>query len=141
VVRVWSSFKTVSDSPALHSRWSVCGPLSKLCLTALPSIQGGPFVVLFQNCVWQPCPPFKVVRVWSPFKIVSDSPALHSRWSLLLKNGISLIYHIWFILSQINLKFILLYMTRSSSTYLHGFSIQNFCSVHLYLLCKLGLFW
>jgi hypothetical protein len=102
---------------------------------------GGPCVVLFQNCVWQPCPPFKVVRVWSPFKIVSDSPALHSRWSLLLKNGISLIYHIWFILSQINLKFILLYMTRSSSTYLHGFSIQNFCSVHLYLLCKLGLFW
>ena len=60
-----------------------------------------------------------VVRVWSPFKSVSDSPALHSRWSLLLKKmEISLIYHIWFILSQINLKFILLCMTRSNSIYI-----------------------
>ena len=30
-----------------------------------------------------------MVPGWVPFKIVSDSPALHSRWSLLLKIEIS----------------------------------------------------
>jgi hypothetical protein len=30
---------------------------------------------------------------WSPFNIVSDSPALHSKWLLLLKIEISLVGH------------------------------------------------
>jgi hypothetical protein len=37
---------------------------------------------------------------WVPFKIVSDSSALHSRWLLLLKIGISSIIHCCFSLSQ-----------------------------------------
>ena len=32
---------------------------------------------------------FNLVQRWFPFKIVSDSPALHSRWPLLLKIEIS----------------------------------------------------
>jgi hypothetical protein len=37
---------------------------------------------------------------WVPFKIVSDSPALHSRWLLLLKIEISSNGQNWSILSQ-----------------------------------------
>ena len=40
-----------------------------------------------------------------PFKIVSDSPALHSRWLLLLKIEISSIVHCCFSISQNELKF------------------------------------
>ena len=42
---------------------------------------------------------------WVPFKIVSDSPALHSRWLLLLKIEISSIDHCYFIVKQNELKF------------------------------------
>jgi tetrahydromethanopterin S-methyltransferase subunit E len=42
---------------------------------------------------------------WVPFKIVSDSPALHSRWLLLLKIEISSIVHCCFSISQNQLKF------------------------------------
>ena len=42
---------------------------------------------------------------WVPFKIVSDSPALHSRWLLLLKIEISSIVHCCFSISQNELKF------------------------------------
>jgi hypothetical protein len=34
---------------------------------------------------------------WSPFNIVSDSPALHSKWLLLLKIEISLVVNFHFI--------------------------------------------
>jgi hypothetical protein len=34
---------------------------------------------------------------WSPFNIVSDSPALHSKWLLLLKIEISLVVSFRFI--------------------------------------------
>ena len=44
---------------------------------------------------------------WVPFKIVTDSPALHSRWQLLLKIGISLIIYCYFIIGQNELKFYL----------------------------------
>ena len=40
-----------------------------------------------------------------PFKIVSDSPALHSIWLLLLKIEISSIVHCCFSMSQNELKF------------------------------------
>jgi hypothetical protein len=40
-----------------------------------------------------------------PFKIVSDSPALHSRWLLLLKIEISSIVHCCFSINQNELKF------------------------------------
>jgi hypothetical protein len=42
---------------------------------------------------------------WVPFKFVSDSPALHSRWLLLLKIEISSIVHFCFSTSQNKLKF------------------------------------
>jgi hypothetical protein len=41
-----------------------------------------------------------MVPGWVPFKIVSDSPSLHSRWLLLLKIEISSIVHCCFSLSQ-----------------------------------------
>ena len=46
-----------------------------------------------------------MVPGWFPFKIVSDSPALHSRWLLLLKIEISSIVHCCFSISQNELKF------------------------------------
>jgi hypothetical protein len=46
-----------------------------------------------------------MVPGWVPFKIVSDSPALHSRWPLLLKIEISSIVHCCFSISQNELKF------------------------------------
>ena len=46
-----------------------------------------------------------MVAGWVPFKIVSDSPALHSRWLLLLKIEISSIVHCCFSISQNELKF------------------------------------
>jgi uncharacterized membrane protein len=63
---------------------------------------------------------------WIPFKIVSDSSALHSRWLLLLKIEISSIVHCWFSLSQNVLKFVLHYIARSSLTYIPGFSLKFF---------------
>jgi hypothetical protein len=42
---------------------------------------------------------------WVPFKIVSDSPTLHSRWLLLLKIEISSIVHCCFSISQNEIKF------------------------------------
>jgi hypothetical protein len=46
-----------------------------------------------------------MVPRWTPLKIVSDSPALHSRWLLLLKIEISSIVHCCFSISQNELKF------------------------------------
>ena len=46
-----------------------------------------------------------MVPGWVPFKIVSDSPALHSRWLLLLKIEISSIVPYCFSISQNELKF------------------------------------
>jgi hypothetical protein len=46
-----------------------------------------------------------MVPGWVPFKIVSDRPALHSRWLLLLKIEISSIVHCCFSVSQNELKF------------------------------------
>jgi hypothetical protein len=46
-----------------------------------------------------------LVPGWIPFKIVSDSPAPHSRWLLLLKIEISSIVHCCFSISQNELNF------------------------------------
>ena len=46
-----------------------------------------------------------MVLGWVPFKIVADSPALHSRWLLLLKIEISSIVHCCFSISQNELQF------------------------------------
>jgi hypothetical protein len=46
-----------------------------------------------------------MVLGWSPFNIVSDSPALHSKWLLLLK--ISVVVNFCFITNQNELKFYL----------------------------------
>jgi hypothetical protein len=60
------------------------------------------------------------------FQNVSDSPALHSRWLLLLKIEISSIVHCCFSISQNELKFNCSYMVRSSLTYILGFSVKFF---------------
>jgi hypothetical protein len=41
-----------------------------------------------------------MVSGWVPFKIVSDRPALHSKWLLLLKLEISSIVHCCFLINQ-----------------------------------------
>ena len=46
-----------------------------------------------------------MVLGWFPFNIVSDSPALHSKWLLLLKIEISLVVNFHFITNQNELKF------------------------------------
>jgi hypothetical protein len=46
-----------------------------------------------------------IVLGWVAFKIVSDSPALHSRWLLLQKIEISSIVHCCFSINQNELKF------------------------------------
>ena len=56
---------------------------------------------------------------WVPFKIVSDRPALHTRWLLLLKIEISSIVHCCFSISQNELKFKL---------QLHGKEYFSICS-------------
>ena len=48
-----------------------------------------------------------MVPGWVPFKIVSDSHALHSRWPLLLKIEISSVVNFRFITNQNELKFYL----------------------------------
>jgi hypothetical protein len=78
-----------------------------------------------------------MVLGWVPFKIVSDSPALHSRWLLLLKIEISSIVHCSFSISQNELNFNCSYMARSSSV----FFCEIFLSADLYRLWKLGIFW
>jgi hypothetical protein len=72
-----------------------------------------------------------MVLGWSPFNIVSDSPALHSKWLLLLKIEISLVVNFHFITNQNELKFELqLYMAMSSLTYILGFSVRFFQPVY-----------
>jgi hypothetical protein len=46
-----------------------------------------------------------MVPGWVPFKILSNSPTLHSRWLLLLKIEIFSIVHCCFSISQNELKF------------------------------------
>jgi hypothetical protein len=46
-----------------------------------------------------------MVPGWVPFKTVSDSPTLHSRWLLLLKIEISLVVNFRSITNQNELKF------------------------------------
>jgi hypothetical protein len=55
-----------------------------------------------------------MVSGWIPFKIVSDSPALHSRWLLLLKIEMSSIVHCCFSISQ---NFFLKYVCYKQQEY------------------------
>ena len=68
--------------------WSLDGPLPKLCPVIPTSNQDGR-----QAQKSYPLKPLNQIKPnlagWVPFKIVSDSPALHSRWPLLLKIEIS----------------------------------------------------
>ena len=66
-----------------------------------------------------------MVPGWVPFKIVSDSPALHSRWPLLLKIEISSNGHNCSILSQNVPKFEL---------YKHNDELFNMCNRIFYEL-------
>ena len=66
-----------------------------------------------------------MVPRWFPFKIVSDSPALHSRWLLLLKIEISSNGQNCSILSQNVPKFELYKHNDSFLAYITGF-FMNF---------------
>jgi hypothetical protein len=46
----------------------------------------------------------EMILGWSPFKIMSDSPALHSKWLLLLKIEMSFVVNFHFITNQNELK-------------------------------------
>ena len=65
-----------------------------------------------------------MVLGWSPFKIVSDSPALHSRWLLLPKIEISSIVHCCFSISQNELKFQLQLHGNQQFNNILGFSVR-----------------
>ena len=68
---------------------------------------------------------------WFPCNIVSDSPALHSKWLLLLKIEISLVVNFCFITNQkMKSNFNCSYMAMSSLTYILGFSVRFFQPVY-----------
>jgi hypothetical protein len=61
-----------------------------------------------------------MVLGWVPFKIVSDSPAFHSRWLLLLKIEISLIRFTGFRGEDLNVKVYDVRRTPSDGKSSHG---------------------
>ena len=91
--------------------WSLEGPLPKLCPVIPTSNQDGYQAknrkkgdeILIVLCCFSISQ--NELPVWVPFKIVSDSPTLHSRWLLLLKIEISSIVHCCFSISLNELKF------------------------------------
>jgi hypothetical protein len=104
--------------------WSLDGPLPKLCPVIpiflwnfsfsryIPIMQIGHIFIKY-HFKSSPLKPLNqiipilagMVPGWVPLKVVSDSPALHSRWLLLLKIKISSIVHCCFSISQNELKF------------------------------------
>ena len=72
---------------------------------------------------------------------MSDSPALHSRWLLLLKIEISSIVHYCFSTSQNEAQILTVatWQGVSNLTYIPVFFCEIFLSVDLYRLCKLGI--
>ena len=77
-----------------------------LIITTKTDLKRNSFCLLFLAHLNQIKPNLAgMVPGWVPFKIVSDSPALHSRWLLLLKIEISSIVHCCFSISQNELKF------------------------------------
>ena len=62
----------------------------------------------------------QALQGWVPFKISSDSPALHLRWILLLKIDISSIVHCWSIIYQMSSFFSVNYMAISNLTFIHS---------------------
>ena len=67
-----------------------------------------------------------MVPVWVPFKIMSDSPALHSRWLLLLRIEISSIVHCCFIINLNEHKYLLQLHGNEQFNIYSGFSVQFF---------------
>ena len=68
-----------------------------------------------------------MVPGWVPFKIVSDSSALHSRWLLLLKIEISSIVHCCFSFKSKWAQIVYCsYIARGRLTYIPGFSVKFF---------------
>ena len=79
-----------------------------------------------------------MVLEWVPFKIVSDIPALHSRWLMLLKIEISSIVHCCFSLNQNELKKnYCSYIAKEQFNIYSGFFCEIFLSTDFYRLCKL----
>jgi hypothetical protein len=105
----WVPFKIVSNSPALHSRWllllkieisSVVRTIpTRFGLIWFSGFRGEDLNVIF----YQNMP--NLHNRYKSFKIVSNSPALHSRWLLLLKIEISSVVHCCFSINQNELKF------------------------------------
>ena len=69
-----------------------------------------------------------MVPGWVPFKFVSNSPTLHSRWLLLLKIEISSISIAALVEVKMTSNFNCSYMARNSLTYILGFSVKYFFS-------------
>jgi hypothetical protein len=67
-----------------------------------------------------------MVLGWVPFKIVSDSPALHLRWLLLLKIEISSMSIAALVQVKMSSNFNCSYMARSSLTCIPRFSLKFF---------------
>ena len=99
--------------------WSLSGPLSILCLTALSPIQYG------------------MILGWSPFNIVSDCPVPHSRWQPLLKIEMYLWVYCCFLKVKMGSNFNSSYMAMS----IWHIFLCNFLAVDSYKLCKLWIFW
>ena len=91
-----------------------------------------------------------IVLGWSPFKIVSNSYTLHSRWQPLLKIDISLIVYCCCSIGKKSPNFNCIYMSMSSLTYLPVFSVKYLWHIlikyHINLFCwnrwtKLNQIW
>ena len=78
-----------------------------------------------------------MVPGWVPFQIVSHSPALHSRWLLLLKIEISLVNFCLYYKIKMKSNFNCSYMAISSLTYIMGFCVRFFSAS----LFHLGILW
>ena len=80
-----------------------------------------------------------MVPGWVPFKIVSDSPALHSRWQPLLKIDISSNGQNCFILSQNVPKFELYKHNDELFNIYYGIFYELWTFADFDQLCKLGI--
>jgi hypothetical protein len=71
-----------------------------------------------------------MVLGWSPFNIVSDSPALHSKWLLLLKIEISLVVLKWEYPRTIPARFGLIWFSGFRGKDLNVIFYQNMSNLH-----------
>jgi hypothetical protein len=88
-----------------------------------PSVNISHFNLLLWNCWTKLSKPGRDGSWGVPFKIVSDSHTLHSRWLLLLEIEISLIVH-WY-------KSTVRKIAQTNAEYMLNYSLPCSCSEHL----------